>query len=308
MLAALAATPVAGPPRRGAGRDARARQLRAAQLHDACGRAAAAAGVNELVVIGGEAADGLAEGALPAACPRARPPVCRQRQRGRPRSGARRAPATSCSSRVRAARAPTSSSTACWGWRDAVPPPAATRAARPARHGARAGDHVPHGGREPERARAQPAPRTLVHRPAAAIPDRPGRAPGRSVEPQGQGRHADDGRPADSDGGVRADAALGEPDQPVRLDRDSVHGRVRRDWLRGRLPEDHAAQPPRPVRALQAAVAGDRVDRRRAGAASGSPARRRQPTTCGSSFRSSRTGFPISAGSTSCSPSSCSST
>jgi UDP-N-acetylmuramoyl-tripeptide--D-alanyl-D-alanine ligase len=63
MLAALSATPVAG--RRVAvlgemlelGRSSRA-------LHDECGRAAAAAGVAELVVIGGEPADGLAEGAV----------------------------------------------------------------------------------------------------------------------------------------------------------------------------------------------------------------------------------------------------
>ena len=63
MLSALAATPVAG--RRVAvlgemlelGSSSR-------ELHEACGRAAAAAGVNELVVIGGEAADGLAEGAI----------------------------------------------------------------------------------------------------------------------------------------------------------------------------------------------------------------------------------------------------
>ena len=85
----------------------------------------------------------------------------------------------------------------------------------------------------------------------------------------------------DSHRGLRADAALGEPDESVRLDRDSVHGRLRRDWLRGRLSQDHAAQPSRAVRALQAALAGDRVDRRRAGAGVARAPRRLQPTTCG---------------------------
>ena len=34
-----------------------------------------------------------------------------------------------------------------------------------------------------------------------------------------QGRHADDGRAADPDGGARADAAVGGPDERLRLDR-----------------------------------------------------------------------------------------
>jgi UDP-N-acetylmuramoyl-tripeptide--D-alanyl-D-alanine ligase len=71
MLAALAATPAAG--RRVAvlgemlelGASARA-------LHDACGRAAAEAGVDELIVIGGPAADGLVEGAVAAGLVRTR--------------------------------------------------------------------------------------------------------------------------------------------------------------------------------------------------------------------------------------------
>jgi UDP-N-acetylmuramoyl-tripeptide--D-alanyl-D-alanine ligase len=71
MLAALAITPTAG--RRIAvlgemlelGDNARA-------LHAECGRAAAAAAVDELVVVGGPAADGLAEGAEVAGLPRAR--------------------------------------------------------------------------------------------------------------------------------------------------------------------------------------------------------------------------------------------
>jgi UDP-N-acetylmuramoyl-tripeptide--D-alanyl-D-alanine ligase len=63
MLAALAATPVQG--RRIAVLGEMLELGRASrQLHDACGRAAAAADISELVIIGGEAADGLAEGAL----------------------------------------------------------------------------------------------------------------------------------------------------------------------------------------------------------------------------------------------------
>ena len=48
--------------------------------------------------------------------------------------------------------------------------------------------------------------------PAARLPDRPGDPAGRAADAPRQGRHADDGRPADP--GVRdhPDAALGEPD------------------------------------------------------------------------------------------------
>ena len=72
--------------------------------------------------------------------------------------------------------------------------------------------HLPHGGGQPHRAGAQPAARPVAHPPAARIPDRPGRPHGRPREPQAEGRDADDGRPADSGGGVRADAALGGSD------------------------------------------------------------------------------------------------
>jgi UDP-N-acetylmuramoyl-tripeptide--D-alanyl-D-alanine ligase len=71
MLAALAATPATG--RRVAvlgemlelGASSRA-------LHEACGRAAAEAGVDELIVIGGSSADGLVDGAVAAGLVRAR--------------------------------------------------------------------------------------------------------------------------------------------------------------------------------------------------------------------------------------------
>ena len=52
-----------------------------------------------------------------------------------------------------------------------------------------------------------------------AFQSRPGDSSGRPGQPQAEGRHADDGRPADSGGGVRADAALGGSDEPVHLDR-----------------------------------------------------------------------------------------
>jgi UDP-N-acetylmuramoyl-tripeptide--D-alanyl-D-alanine ligase len=63
MLAALAATPVRG---RRVAVLGEMLELGSAsrQLHENCGQAAAAAGVNELVVVGGEAADGLAAGAM----------------------------------------------------------------------------------------------------------------------------------------------------------------------------------------------------------------------------------------------------
>ena len=71
MLTALAATPAAGRrvavlgEMRELGESSRA-------LHDACGRAAADAGVGALVVIGGTAADGLVAGAVAAGLPPAR--------------------------------------------------------------------------------------------------------------------------------------------------------------------------------------------------------------------------------------------
>ena len=43
-----------------------------------------------------------------------------------------------------------------------------------------------------------------------------------------EGRHADDGRAADPDGGARADAAVGGPDERLRLDRGADDGGVRR--------------------------------------------------------------------------------
>jgi UDP-N-acetylmuramyl pentapeptide synthase len=63
MLAALAATPITG---RRVAVLGEMLELGSAsrQLHETCGQAAAAAGVSELVVVGGDAADGLAAGAM----------------------------------------------------------------------------------------------------------------------------------------------------------------------------------------------------------------------------------------------------
>jgi UDP-N-acetylmuramoyl-tripeptide--D-alanyl-D-alanine ligase len=71
MLAALAATPVTGRRVAVLG-EMLELGLSSRALHDACGRAAAEAGVDELIVIGGAAADGLVDGAVAGGLVRAR--------------------------------------------------------------------------------------------------------------------------------------------------------------------------------------------------------------------------------------------
>src|SRR6185503_6299952 len=71
MLAAMAATPVMGKRIAVLGEMLELGDLSKA-LHERCGRAAAAAGVAELVVIGGDAVDGYIEGAVAAGLQRAR--------------------------------------------------------------------------------------------------------------------------------------------------------------------------------------------------------------------------------------------
>ena len=109
MLAALAATPTSGRRIAVLGEMLELGD-QAIALHDACGRAAARAGVDELVVIGGPSAEGLVTGAVSAGLDRARihrfADSASAADAGR---APRRGRAISCSSRARAAREPTSS-------------------------------------------------------------------------------------------------------------------------------------------------------------------------------------------------------
>ena len=82
-----------------------------------------------------------------------------------------------------------------------------------------------------------------------------------------QGRHADDGRPADPDVGDRPDAAVGEPDERLHLDRRARDDGVRRRGFRRRLPEDRPALASRAVAPLQDGLAGRHRRRRRPRAA-----------------------------------------
>ena len=153
-----------------------------------------------------------------------------------------------CSSRDRAARA------RIW-WRivsrrsspDAVLPAAAAgqhgavsrRAERDSLH------HVPHRGGEPDGVCDQHAVRPVADPDAARLSDRPDHPSGRTAVAPRQGRHADDGRAADSDRGGRADAAVGGSLEPVHLDRRAGDGRLRHGRVPRRLPEDHPPLAPR---------------------------------------------------------------
>ena len=227
---------------RGARRDARARRPRARR----CTRSAAAPprppACDLLFAVGGAPARALADAAVAAGMPASAVSLLRERAT-RPRRSSRRrcAPATSCWSRDRAARAPTS-----WpiGSRrsspDALLPAAAAR------------DVAPYLG-------VLNVTRYITFRTAAASLTALAislvlgpwmirklrdfqigqviRQEGPAVAPR-QGRDADDGRPADPDGGARADAAVGRPVEPVHLDRGAGDRRLRRGRLRRRLPED----------------------------------------------------------------------
>ena len=66
-----------------------------------------------------------------------------------------------------------------------------------------------------------------------------------------EGGHADDGWTADPRGGARTDAAVGRPDERLRLDRGDDDGGVWRHRVPRRLPQDHAAIVGRSLAALQ---------------------------------------------------------
>ena len=127
--------------------------------------------------------------------------------------------------------------------------------------------HLPHGCRQPVGAGAEPCARAMDDPPAARLPDRSGHPPGRSADAPREGRHADDGRSAHPDGRRGPDAALGQPDQRVRLDRRLHDRRVWRDRVRRRLSEDRPAGSSRPEAPLQDGLAGCRRHRRRRAAA-----------------------------------------
>ena len=87
--------------------------------------------------------------------------------------------------------------------------------------------HVPHRGREPHRAVPGAGARPVDDRAPAPAADRPVHPRRGAGGAQGQGRHAHDGRRPDPDRRARADAAVGGPHQPERLDPDPVDGRLR---------------------------------------------------------------------------------
>ena len=71
---------------------------------------------------------------------------------------------------------------------------------------------------EPDGAGHQPAAGPVADSQAARVPGRPGHSTGGPRDAPHQGRHADDGRPADPGGVARADAALGGSHQHLHLD------------------------------------------------------------------------------------------
>ena len=101
----------------------------------------------------------------------------------------------------------------------------------------------------------QPGARSMADSEAPRISDRSSDSAGRPDQSSRQGRHADDGRPADFDGCTRTDAAVGQAQQPLRVDCDRHDGVVRRDRLSRRLPENHASRSSRSVAAIQAGIA-----------------------------------------------------
>ena len=98
---------------------------------------------------------------------------------------------------------------------------------------------------------------------AAGVPDWPGDPAGGTDHAPAEGRNADDGRSSDPHGGNRADAAVGQPQERVRVDCGPDDGGLRRGRLCRRLSEDRAPVASRPQAALQDALSGpDRRSRR----------------------------------------------
>ena len=241
------------------------------RLHAECGRAAAAAGLDLLIAVGGDAAGRLADAAREAGMDRAAVIHVADQRRGRrsraPEGAARRSRAGEGLARHPHRRRRRSAEGGVrlmfyhliYGQLShALADPDLQRVPV---------HHLPDRGRDRDGAGAQPGAGADDDPPAARLPDRAGHPAGRAADASRQGRHADDGRPADPGVRDRADAALGEPDERLHLDRRDRHDGVRRRRLRRRLPEDRAPLPSRPAAALQDGLAGHHRRRRRPGAA-----------------------------------------
>src|SRR3989454_962272 len=133
---------------------------------------------------------------------------------------------------------------------DAVPaaipvPHGALRAERHAVH------HLPDRGGESVRARHQPGAWAMDDQKALRVSNRPGDPAGRADDAPPQSRDADHGRAAHPDRCARADAAVGGPDQRLRVDRDGDDDGVWGRRVCRRLHEDRASIALRAAAALQ---------------------------------------------------------
>ena len=122
----------------------------------------------------------------------------------------------------------------------------------------------------PSGPRARSSPRSCwrccwpaIHRHPATPVGGPEHPRGRTPEPSGQGGNTHHGRPVDPLHPGRTHAAVGEPRELLRLDRNRGDGRIRHHRFRRRLPESTSATQPGAVGARQAAPSGGRRDSRR---------------------------------------------
>ena len=98
-------------------------------------------------------------------------------------------------------------------------------------------------------------PRALVHPRAATKADRPGRPRRRPGDPQGEERHADDGRRAHPPLRPRPHHPLVRPAERLRLGDRRGDRRLRRHRVSGRLPQDQGQElPRRPRRATSSSA------------------------------------------------------